>query len=86
MWDVQLLPRAEKALRDMDRPIARRIHDHLVRLSGMDDPASACKALAGPLVGLWRHRVGDWRVILDIRRNQLVIVAVDIGHRSDIYD
>ncbi|MBG0716907.1 hypothetical protein G3N18_02235 [Microbacterium sp. 2C] len=30
--------------------------------------------------------MGDYRVILDIRRSEVVIVALDLGHRSDIYD
>jgi mRNA interferase RelE/StbE len=36
-------------------------------------------------VGLWRYRVGDYRVILDIQRAEVVIVAIDLGHRSEIY-
>lgn len=86
MWDVQLMPRAEKALKKLDRQNAKRIRDGLVRLAGMEDPAASCKALSGPLVGLWRYRVGDYRVILDIRSGEVVIVALDLGHRSDIYD
>jgi mRNA interferase RelE/StbE len=84
-WDVQVLPRAEKALKKLDKPQASRIRDALVRLAGLDDPTSACKALGGPLTGLWRYRVGDYRVILDIRRSEVVIVAIDLGHRSEIY-
>lgn len=82
---IQVLPRAEKALKKLDKPQARRIRDALVRLAGLDDPASACKAPGGPLTGLWRYRVGDYRSILDIRRSEVVIVAVDLGHRPDIY-
>lgn len=86
MWDIQLMPRAAKALGKLDRPTAKRIRDALSRLGGLDDPAAPCKALSGPLTGFWRYRVGDYRVILDIRRGEVVIVALDIGHRSDVYD
>jgi mRNA interferase RelE/StbE len=68
-WDIQVLPRAEKALKKLDKPQARRIRDALVRLAGLDDPASACKALGGPLTGLWRYRVGDYRVIPSTSEN-----------------
>ena len=37
-------------------------------------------------MGLWRLRVGDYRVILDVHRDELVIVALDVDHRSSIYD
>lgn len=49
-------------------------------------PSKRCKALSGPYTGLWRLRVGDYRVILDIRRAELIIIALDVGNRSSIYD
>ncbi len=85
-WRVEYAPRAAKAMRKLDKPVARRIFDGVERLSGLDDPTTSCKALTGPMAGLWRLRVGDHRVILDIRRGDVVIVALDLGHRSAIYD
>ena len=85
MWSVEVSPRAEKALRKLDRQAARRVRDGLVRLAALEDPTKSCKALSGPLSGLWRYRAGDYRVILDIDRGRVVIVALDIGHRSEIY-
>ena len=41
-WDIQVLPRAEKALKKLDKPQASRIRDALVRLAGLDDPTRAC--------------------------------------------
>lgn len=38
-----------------------------------------------PPTGLWRLRVGDYRVILDMRRSELVIIALDVGNRDNIY-
>lgn len=84
-WNIQYAPRAAKALRKLDKPVARRIFDSVERLADLEDPASSCKALTGPLTGLWRLRVGDYRVVLDIRSGELVIIALDLGHRSTIY-
>lgn len=84
-WRVEYSPRAARSMRKLDKPIARRIFAAIERLSELEDPTSSCKALAGGLVGFWRLRVGDYRVILDIRRGQVVIVALDVGHRSKIY-
>ncbi|MGL5811559.1 MAG: type II toxin-antitoxin system RelE family toxin [Nocardioides sp.] len=52
----------------------------------LDDPAAPCKPLSGPLAGFWRYRVGDYRIILDIDQERVMIIALDLGHRSDIYD
>lgn len=84
-WKVEYAPRAAKAMRKLDKPVARRIFDSVERLAALEDPAGSCKALTGPMAGLWRLRVGDYRVILDIRHGDVVIVALDLGHRSTIY-
>lgn len=85
-WAVRYAPRAAKAMRKLDRPVARRVFDGMERLASLDDPTGPCKALSGPLAGLWRLRVGDYRVVLDIRRDEVVILALDVGHRSTVYD
>lgn len=85
-WQVEYAPRAVRAMRKLDKPVARRIFDGVERLASLDDPSGSCKALTGPLSGLWRLRVGDYRVLLDIRRGDVVIVAIDVGHRSTVYD
>jgi mRNA interferase RelE/StbE len=76
----------DRAVARLDRPIARRILKALLELEELDDPTTRCKALSGPLTGLWRLRVGDYRVILDIRRAELIVLALDVGNRSTIYD
>jgi mRNA interferase RelE/StbE len=85
-WRIEYTPRSARALRKLDRSVARRLFTAVERLGDLDDPTSSCKALTGPLVGLWRLRVGDYRVILDVQRDQVVIVALDLGHRSTVYD
>lgn len=86
MWRLEFDRDAAKALKKLDRPLAKRILRALNDLRALDDPTRRCKALSGPLSGLWRLRIGDYRAILDVQRNQLTIVALDIGNRSTIYD
>lgn len=85
-WSVEYAPLAAHALRRLDRQVARRIYDAVERIATLDDPTTACKALRDPLTSLWRLRVGDYRVIIDVDRGRLTIVALDLGHRSTVYD
>lgn len=85
-WRVEYAPRAVKALRKLDKPVARRVFRGIERLATLDDPTGACKAPTGPMASPWRLRVGDYRAILDIRHGEVVIVALDVGHRSTVYD
>ncbi len=43
------------------------------------------KALTGGFAGLWRYRVGDYRIVCDIEDGELVVLVVDVAHRSRIY-
>ena len=55
------------------------------RVAGRDDPRSTGKALTGPMGGLWRHRVVDFRVICDIQDGALRILVVQLGNRREVY-
>ena len=77
--------RLHDEIMNADRAITVRVLKKLRHLATLDDPTAACKALTGPLGGLWRVRVGDWRVILDVQKNELVIIALELGHRSEVY-
>lgn len=84
-WRIEFTPQAEKSLGKLDRTIARRVLDELDAVSRLDDPHRRGKALTGNLSGLWRYRVGDYRVVCDIERDVVVILVVDVAHRSRIY-
>ena len=85
-WAVRVDAKFERSLHKLDTQVARRILVKLYGLAELEEPQTRCKALSGPLGGLWRLRVGDDRVLLDIRRGELVIVALDVGHRHSVYD
>ncbi|MCP1386778.1 type II toxin-antitoxin system RelE/ParE family toxin [Corynebacterium sp. TA-R-1] len=84
-WKIEFTPRAQRAVTKLDRGHQRRILDYLQEVSQLDDPRSRGKALASSLSGLWRWRVGDYRVVAEINDGTLIVVIVDVGHRSDIY-
>ena len=78
---------ALKDLKKIDRSIAKRIVSFPSDcVSPLDDPHSIGAALHGSELGdLWRYRVGDYRIICEIRDHELVILAISIGHRREIY-
>ncbi|MDP3898508.1 MAG: type II toxin-antitoxin system RelE/ParE family toxin [Mesorhizobium sp.] len=85
-WTIRLLEAAERDLRKLHRNEAKRVRDFLMeRVAKLDNPRVIGDAPVGPLKGYWRYRVGDYRILCRIEDEKLVIVAVEIGHRSDIY-
>lgn len=85
-WKVELTDTAAKQLARLDKTQAQRITKYLRRVMMLEDPRDAGKALTGNLRTYWRYRVGDYRVVCEIRDNEMGIVAVMIGHRGDIYN
>ena len=73
---------AIKDLQRLDNPIARRILNKITWLSHHFNNITP-EPLSGKLVGSFKLRVGDWRVIYTIQTDELVIQA--IGHRSEVY-
>ena len=86
VWTIDYTSTAKNQLRKLDKQSAKRILDYLdERVSSKDDPRSSGKALTGPLGGLWRYRIGDFRVICDIQDDALRILVVQLAHRRDVY-
>lgn len=86
MWTVRYGPQIPKDLKRLDRSVRTRILDYLDEVAELPDPHQRGKALTGKLSGLWRYRVGDYRVVADIDGDQMVILAINIAHRSHVYD
>lgn len=71
----------------MDRQIARSIFDYLdQRIAILENPRELGKKLVGPQYGAyWRYRLGDVRIICDIKNQKLIILVIEVGHRKEIY-
>ena len=87
VWRIELTATAAKQLAKLDKSEARRITNFLrQRLAVLDDPRATGKALTGPHLGAyWRYRVGDYRIICDIRDGALCILVIEIGNRREVY-
>jgi mRNA interferase RelE/StbE len=82
-YAVQYDPRAAKELAKLDRSIARRIVAALNALGEQRRPPGARPLVGYP--GLWRVRIGDYRVVYAIKDAELVVLALRIAHRSNVY-
>ncbi len=84
--EVEYTATALRQLRKLDRATARRIVDYLDDVARLGDPRSRGKALVGDRSGIWRYRVGDYRILCELVDAELLIVALEVGHRGAIYD
>lgn len=86
-WEIKFDPVAKKELDKLDQSVARRILTFLSsRVASLENPHSIGEALHGPELGkYWKYRVGDYRIISEIRDQEIVIVIVRIGNRREVY-
>ncbi len=79
---------ARKDLLALDKPLARRIVLKVKENSSMPDPLARAKALTGPLTGLYRYRVGEYRAIFEFEHGKVVhvLTVLRIKHRKEVYE
>ncbi len=85
-WRIEITRTATKQITKLDRTVQKLIQRFLrERLSGADNPRQWGRALQGEKRGLWRYRVGDYRLICDIQDDKITILVLELGHRKDVY-
>jgi mRNA interferase RelE/StbE len=85
-FHVEYSRQADKALSKMDPPTRAAILAWISKsLEGTANPRIHGKPLAADLHGQWRYRVGDYRIIVEIVDQRVLILVLAIGHRKDIY-
>lgn len=84
-WRIEIDKDVQRSMRKLDRQIAKRIVAKLREISQLEDPRIMGKGLTENKSGLWRYRVGDYRIVVDIEDDVLIILVVDVDHRSRVY-
>ena len=82
-YEVSVVPAALKTFVKLDKPIRRRLQSAIDGLAEEPRPHGSI-ALKGH-AGMHRIRVGDYRVVYEVQDGKLVVLVVDLGHRSEIY-
>ncbi len=84
MFQLRILDSAARELENLDRTEASRIAKRL-RWLAENLERIPLQALQGDLAGLYKLRVGDYRVLYEILLLENTLVIHAIGHRRDVY-
>ena len=86
-YSVELSERFKKEFRKLDKYTQKMIRAWINKnLVDCTDPRQHGKGLTADKSGQWRYRIGDYRLICEIHDSELVILALTVGHRREIYD
>ena len=85
-YSVETTPRFDKEFKKLDKYTQKMIRSWVNKhLLDCENPRAFGKGLTANLSGHWRYRIGDYRLICKIQDNELIILALAIGHKKDIY-
>ena len=85
IWTVKLNKKSEKELSKLDKQTQIKITNFLLELEKKSNPRESGRALKGDLGLFWRYRVGDYRIISQIKDDEIIILVLTIGHRKEVY-
>lgn len=84
MYTLRVLTGAVKDLKSLDKSIAETI---FLRMNWLAENFEAIerRALKGELAGLYKFRVGDYRIIYEVLESEKTIIVHSVGHRREVY-
>jgi len=86
IWTVRWDQRAVKDLKALSKESRQRILNYIEKkIDQQSNPKDFGQSLTGNKAGLWRYRVGDYRIICNFSDAELIILVVALGHRKEIY-
>ncbi len=85
-WKIEFENAAKKDLKKLDRQAQKNILQYLRnRIVTDENPCRFGNPLSKNLSGLWKYRIGDYRLICEIQKEKMVVLVLRVGHRSKVY-
>ena len=81
-YKVEIVKKAEKELKSIDKNIALRIGNSLMKLGRTPHPRQSIRLKGTPF---YRLRIGDYRAIYTVNNVDRKVTVLSIGHRREVY-
>ena len=86
VYEIEYTESFVRRLKKLDKQTQRIVMNWITKnLKGTIDPRIHGKPLKGNLSGIWRYRVGDYRIFARIEDGKMIVFLFDIGHRREVY-
>ena len=86
-YQIRTTERFDREFSKLDKYTQRMIKAWINKnLVDCDNPRARGKGLTANRSGQWRYRIGDYRLICEINDGALIVLALTVGNRRDVYD
>ena len=76
----------QKLFKKFDPAVQKLVASYIKHiLENAENPRLHGKALKGDKKGFWRYRISDYRLIVKIEDDKLIILILTFGYRSNVY-
>ena len=75
-----------RQLKKFDKRWQKEILKEMDEVAKLKNPRERGKLIKGNLSGIWRYRVGDFRILCEIQDSKILITVLRIKHRKEIYE
>ncbi len=82
-YQVTWREQAGKVFQQLDKATRERVQGVVDRLAENPRPGQATRLTTDPRT--WRVRAGDWRILYEIHDDRLIVLILDVAHRSRVY-
>jgi len=82
-YTIRYVPSVAKAIGKLDRSTSRRLVNAIGELARDPRPPGCVQLKGGD--GELRIRIGDYRVVYDVKDDELVVLVLRVGHRREVY-
>lgn len=83
-WQILFTKKAQKQINNLDKAIQSRIKKSILEKLAVN-PSLFLESLTGDMIGYYKFRIGDYRLICSKEDDRLIIIIVEMGHRKEIY-
>ena len=84
-WHVETTEQFDRDFKKLDRTVQRRVMAYLEEVERLDDPRQRGKGLTANHAGVWRYRVGDYRILAQLIDNTLTVLTLNVDHSKNVY-
>ena len=87
MMSYKFIPTIEfkEDLKKLDGSAVKLILKYIKRVENSENPKAYGKELSGNMVGLYRFRVRDYRIVAKFVKDTFIVQGLGVGHRKNIY-
>ena len=85
VWQIKYNKGIQKKIQKFGKIISEQIFNKLDNIANLNNPRSEGKNLKGNFKGYWRYRVGDYRIVCEIKDKEKTILVNNVAHRREAY-